>query len=253
MVSESYPNSLNKALVYIIHIIQSRKTLSQCNDNSKVTESKQSRLCERVGRRDVRASRSTRNASRSVKEGAGRRCGHGGRGSLGRAGGSFSEGGRGARLSISHSFWKIRHYSFQIYIFPKILYKALRQLFRQAFRGHSDKLSNKHSTNRRPKALKLPFLIPLLQYPLRIDSTNREGAACRQPQRLCLFLVEYSHKRLLSCRMDQDSFCQEVTKPFAKRIFLNIPLMRSNIAFNTPFFQFLLLQHKKGAMSSPFK
>ncbi|WZP35003.1 hypothetical protein [Enterococcus phage vB_Efs10_KEN05] len=40
MVSESYPNSLNKALVYIIHIIQSRKTLSQCNVNSKVTESK---------------------------------------------------------------------------------------------------------------------------------------------------------------------------------------------------------------------
>lgn len=74
MVSESYPNSLNKALVYIIHIIQSRKTLTQCNVNSKETESKSSRLCERVGRRDVRASRSTRNASRSVREGAGRKA-----------------------------------------------------------------------------------------------------------------------------------------------------------------------------------
>lgn len=161
-MSESYPNSLVNALVYIIHIIQSRKTLSQCNVNSKESESESSRVCERVGRRDVRASRSTRNASRSVKEGAGRRRGNGGRGSLGRAGGSFSEGGRGARQSASDKFWKIRHYSFQIYIFPKILYKAFRQLFRQAFRGHSDKLSNKHSINRRPKALKLPFLIPLL-------------------------------------------------------------------------------------------
>lgn len=132
-MSERCPTSLNKALVYIIHIIQSRKTLSQCNVNSKVTESKSSRLCERVGRCDVRASRSTRKVSRSVKEGAGRRRSHGGRGSLGRAGGSFSEGGRAARLSISHSFWKIRHYSFPIYIFPKISYKASRQL--------SDKLS----------------------------------------------------------------------------------------------------------------
>ena len=118
MVSESYPNSLNKALVYIIHIIQSRKTLTQCNVNSKETESKSSRSCERVGRRDVRASQSTRNASRSVKEGAGRRRGHGGRGSLGRAGGSFSEGGRGARLSISHSFWEIRHYRPSDLYFP---------------------------------------------------------------------------------------------------------------------------------------
>lgn len=119
MVSESYPNSPNKALVYIIHIIQSRKTLTQCNVNSKETESKSSRMCERVGRRDVRASQSTRNASRSVREGAGRRRGHGGRGSLGRAGGSFSEGGRGARLSISHSFWEKRHYRPSYLFFAK--------------------------------------------------------------------------------------------------------------------------------------
>lgn len=110
MVSESYPNSPNMALVYIIHIIQSRKTLTQCNVNSKETESKSSRLCERVGRRDVRASQSTRNASRSVREGAGRRRGYGGRGSLGRAGGSFSEGGLGARQSVSDKFWEKRHY-----------------------------------------------------------------------------------------------------------------------------------------------
>uniref|UniRef100_A0AB39C693 Uncharacterized protein n=1 Tax=Enterococcus phage PMBT56 TaxID=3229530 RepID=A0AB39C693_9CAUD len=43
----------------------------------------------------------------------------------------------------------------------KILYKASRHTSRQAFRGHSDNLSDKHSINRRPKALKLPFLIPL--------------------------------------------------------------------------------------------
>lgn len=84
MVSESYPNSPNMELVYIIHIIQSRKTLTQCNVNSKETESKSSRLCERVGRRDVRASQSTRNASRSVSEGAGRRRGYGGRGVFGK-------------------------------------------------------------------------------------------------------------------------------------------------------------------------
>lgn len=129
---------LSRRLVYIIHIIQSRKTLTQCNVNSKVTESKQSRLCERVGRRDVRASRSTRKVSRSVRKVQGRRRGHGGRGSLGRAGGSFSEGGRGARQSASDKFWKIRHYRLPIYIFSKISYKASRQLFRQAFRGHSD-------------------------------------------------------------------------------------------------------------------
>lgn len=77
----------SRRLVYIIHIIQSRKTLSNRNVNSKETESKSSRMCERVGRRDVRASRSTRKVSRSVRKAQGRRRGHGGRGSLGRAGG----------------------------------------------------------------------------------------------------------------------------------------------------------------------
>ncbi|XBA11775.1 hypothetical protein EDAGPBKM_00087 [Enterococcus phage EF_PFS] len=181
MVSESYPNSLNKALVYIIHIIQSRKTLSQCNVNSKETESESSRVCERVGRRDVRASRSTRKVSRSVRKALGRRRSHGGRGTLGRAGGNFSEGGRGARQSASDKFWKIRHYSFRIYFSPKISYKAFRQLFRQAFRRPFRQLSEKHSINRRPKAFLLPFLKALPYFLLRIDSTNREGAACRQP------------------------------------------------------------------------
>ena len=114
---------LTRRLVYIIHIIQSRKTLSDCNVNSKEIESKSSRMCERVGRCDVTASRSTRKVSRSVRKAQGRRRGHGGRGSLGRAGGSFSEGGWGARQSASDKFWKFGHYSFQIYIFPKISYK----------------------------------------------------------------------------------------------------------------------------------
>ncbi|WVP83206.1 hypothetical protein NENIHHPF_00100 [Enterococcus phage EF_FB] len=98
MVSESYPNSLNKALVYIIHIIQSRKTLSQCNVNSKETESESSRVCERVGRRDVRASRSTRKVSRSVRKALGRRRSHGGRGLWEGLGVTFPRAG-GARDS----------------------------------------------------------------------------------------------------------------------------------------------------------
>ncbi|BCF74668.1 hypothetical protein phiM1EF2_092 [Enterococcus phage phiM1EF2] len=56
---------------------------------------------------------------------------------MGRAGGSFSEGGRGARQSASDKFWEIRHYRLPIYIFPKILYKASRQLPD----SYSDKLS----------------------------------------------------------------------------------------------------------------
>nr|DAJ06207.1 MAG TPA: hypothetical protein [Caudoviricetes sp.] len=58
-----------------------------------------------------------------MRKAQGRRRSHGGRGTLGRVGGSFLRGRRGARQSASDKFWKFRHYSFQIYIFPKILYK----------------------------------------------------------------------------------------------------------------------------------
>uniref|UniRef100_A0AB39C6B0 Uncharacterized protein n=1 Tax=Enterococcus phage PMBT56 TaxID=3229530 RepID=A0AB39C6B0_9CAUD len=59
--------------------------------------------------------------------------------------------------------------------------------------------------------------------------------------------MEYSHKRLLSCR----KLIQAVARPLEEAIFRSISLMRSNILFNTPFLSFLIVYHKKEAVSRP--
>ena len=126
-----------------------------------MTESTSSRLCERVGRCDVRASRSTRKVSRSVRKAQGAGVATAGGGLWEGQGVAFPRAG-GARDCPSHTvFGKSGIIGLPIYFLLKIPYKASRHTSRQASESCSDKLSDKHSINRRPKALKLPFLIPL--------------------------------------------------------------------------------------------